>query len=134
MYISIIFSQSLYHHIPYLVVIRSYIAGLRDQLIEYKAAENRPVDDDPHAHYHGHDKCTAGKREIDRLLKVMYIPVVVIVQNIHNTYNNISFLDHGHKDHDHGEDSKMDCGHDHGDCGHDHGHDGEHEVSCYEGL
>ena len=48
----------IYH---YIVVIRSYIAGLRDQLIEYKAAENRPVDDDPHAHYHGHEKCTAGK-------------------------------------------------------------------------
>ena len=63
MYIILIFSQYLYHHIPYLVVIRSYIAGLRDQLIEYKAAENRPVDDDPHAHYHGHEKCTAGKRE-----------------------------------------------------------------------
>ena len=50
------------HTYTIIVVIRSYIAGLRDQLIEYKAAENRPVDDDPHAHYHGHEKCTAGKR------------------------------------------------------------------------
>ena len=60
-----IYVNNSYHNLCIhiiLVVIRSYIAGLRDQLIEYKAAENRPVDDDPHAHYHGHEKCTAGKR------------------------------------------------------------------------
>ena len=78
---SIIFSQSLYIHIYHnIVVIRSYIAGLRDQLIEYKAAENRPVDDDPHAHYHGHEKCTAGKRVIIKLLIYQFF---VLVQNIH---------------------------------------------------
>ena len=43
-----------------IVVLRSYIAGLRDQLKEYKVrAEN--ADDDPHAHYHGHERCTSGK-------------------------------------------------------------------------
>ncbi|KAL7521879.1 hypothetical protein ACHAWX_006571 [Stephanocyclus meneghinianus] len=40
------------------VVIRSYIAGLRDQLKEYKAREGHP-EGDAHAHYHGHELCTA---------------------------------------------------------------------------
>ena len=46
-----------------IVVLRSYIAGLRDQVIEYKVAAERAADpdDDPHAHYHGHEKCTAGE-------------------------------------------------------------------------
>ena len=47
----------------HLVVLRSYIAGLRDQVIEYKVAAEHAADpdDDPHAHYHGHEKCTAGE-------------------------------------------------------------------------
>eukprot|EP01082_Thalassiosira_pseudonana_P002709 g3172.t1 g3172 contig12:1559901-1560857(-) len=40
------------------VVIRSYIAGLRDQLKEFKAKAEHP-DDDDHAHYHGHERCTS---------------------------------------------------------------------------
>ena len=46
-----------------IVVLRSYIAGLRDQLIEHKVAAERAADpeDDGHAHYHGHEKCTAGE-------------------------------------------------------------------------
>ncbi|KAL3795754.1 hypothetical protein HJC23_008241 [Cyclotella cryptica] len=40
------------------VVIRSYIAGLRDQLKEYKALAGHP-EGDAHAHYHGHELCTA---------------------------------------------------------------------------
>jgi len=49
--------------IIYIVVLRSYIAGLRDQVIEYKVAAERAADpeDDGHAHYHGHEKCTAGE-------------------------------------------------------------------------
>ena len=49
--------------IIYIVVLRSYIAGLRDQLIEHKVAAERAADpeDDGHAHYHGHEKCTAGE-------------------------------------------------------------------------
>ena len=40
------------------VVLRSYIAGLRDQLKEFKVrAEHQ--EDDPHAHYHGHERCTS---------------------------------------------------------------------------
>mmetsp|Transcript_33341 Transcript_33341/g.70146 ORF Transcript_33341/g.70146 Transcript_33341/m.70146 type:complete len:161 (+) Transcript_33341:33-515(+) len=43
------------------VVLRSYIAGLRDQLKEHKvkAEHHDDDDDDAHAHFHGHDKCTA---------------------------------------------------------------------------
>jgi len=46
------------------VIIRSYIAGLRDQLKEFKVkAEHKDDEDDPHAHYHGHEACTAGKKK-----------------------------------------------------------------------
>lgn len=44
-----------------LVVLRSYIAGLRDQLKEYKVRAEHG-DDDPHAHYHGHERCTSGEQ------------------------------------------------------------------------
>ncbi len=38
------------------VVIRSYIAGMRDELKELKVKlEHADDDDDPHAHYHGHE-------------------------------------------------------------------------------
>jgi hypothetical protein len=36
------------------VVIRSYIAGMRDELKELKVKLEH-ADDDPHAHYHGHE-------------------------------------------------------------------------------
>jgi hypothetical protein len=37
------------------VVIRSYIAGMRDELKELKVKLEHADDDDPHAHYHGHE-------------------------------------------------------------------------------
>ena len=37
------------------VVIRSYIAGMRDELKEMKVKLEHADDDDPHAHYHGHE-------------------------------------------------------------------------------
>ena len=38
------------------VVLRSYMAGLRDELKELKTKAEHP-DDDEHAHYHGHERC-----------------------------------------------------------------------------
>jgi len=67
MYIPITISHILFNYylmnIMYIVVLRSYIAGLRDQVIEHKVAAERAADpeDDGHAHYHGHEKCTAGE-------------------------------------------------------------------------
>ena len=39
------------------VIIRSYIAGMRDELNELKVKleHAHEPDDDPHAHYHGHE-------------------------------------------------------------------------------
>ena len=37
------------------VVIRSYIAGMRDELKELRVKLEHAGDDDPHAHYHGHE-------------------------------------------------------------------------------
>lgn len=45
------------HSTLFSVVLRAYIAGLRDQLKEYKVKAEHS-DGDPHAHYHGHEKCT----------------------------------------------------------------------------
>ena len=47
------------------VVIRSYIAGMRDELKELKVKLEHADDDDPHAHYHGH--------EVSLLLAAYYI-------------------------------------------------------------
>jgi hypothetical protein len=43
------------------VVIRSYIAGIRDQLKEYKARVEHGGD--AHAHFHGHELCTSDHGE-----------------------------------------------------------------------
>ena len=46
------------------VILRSYIAGLRDQLIEHNVKAEHAHEEDAmsgHAHFHGHEKCTAGK-------------------------------------------------------------------------
>lgn len=44
------------------VIIRSYIAGMRDQLKEYKAK----VEHGEHAHYHGTELCTSDHGKTDR--------------------------------------------------------------------
>ena len=49
------------------VVVRSYIAGIRDQLKEYKARVEHGGDD-AHAHYHGHELCTSDHGEIGLVL------------------------------------------------------------------
>jgi len=72
------------------VVIRAYIAGLRDQLKEYKLqSEIKPAaaaEEDAHAHYHGHEKCTSSHGHED-----------------HNHAANNDSHDHGH-----GHSAKMD--------------------------
>ena len=37
------------------VVLRAYIAGMRDEIKELKVKLEHADDDDPHAHYHGHE-------------------------------------------------------------------------------
>ncbi|KAL7538513.1 hypothetical protein ACHAXR_008600 [Thalassiosira sp. AJA248-18] len=79
------------------VVLRSYIAGLRDQLKEYKDKVEiaaAPHGDDAHAHYHGHEKCTS---------------------------------DHGHDHNDHADDAAACDEGDACDGGHSHEHEHEHK-------
>jgi len=106
------------------VVLRSYIAGLRDTLKEYKEkVERREIngeDDDPHAHYHGHDKCTEdhGHDSHDHHDD----------GDAHHHGHEKCTEDHGHKNHDHHGDAMKDgeaeAHHDHAkDSGHSHEHD-----------
>ena len=44
---------------PQKVVIRAYIATLREEIKGLEEVIAAKGDPDPHAHYHGHDKCTA---------------------------------------------------------------------------
>lgn len=41
------------------VVLRGYIATLREEIKSFEEQVQAARDPDPHAHYHGHDKCTA---------------------------------------------------------------------------
>jgi len=93
------------------VVLRAYIAGLRDQLKEYKVkAEHSDVD--PHAHYHGHEKCTHDHGHDNNHEK-----------SEEETHEKDSSCD-GHKaehnhEHEHSHEHKLEHKHDHG---HDHDH------------
>ena len=40
------------------VVLRGYIATLREQIKEFEEKALAASDPDPHSHYHGHEKCT----------------------------------------------------------------------------
>jgi hypothetical protein len=40
------------------VVLRGYIATLREQIREFEEQAQAANDPDPHAHYHGSEKCT----------------------------------------------------------------------------
>lgn len=40
------------------VVLRGYIATLREQIKEFEEQAHAANDPDPHAHYHGSEKCT----------------------------------------------------------------------------
>uniref|UniRef100_A0A6U3YRG6 Uncharacterized protein n=1 Tax=Ditylum brightwellii TaxID=49249 RepID=A0A6U3YRG6_9STRA len=85
------------------VVLRSYIAGLRDEINRLNNSNGK--DDDEHAHYHGHEKCTHdhghshdhGKEEKQRHIDD----------------------DKDETDHKHGHDHKHEHKHEHE---HEHGH------------
>mmetsp|Transcript_19723 Transcript_19723/g.29213 ORF Transcript_19723/g.29213 Transcript_19723/m.29213 type:complete len:175 (+) Transcript_19723:98-622(+) len=98
------------------VVIRSYIAGMRDELKELKVKSEHADDDDPHAHYHGHEKCTADHGHQDHEHKEDH--------HSHEHHGEKKCTeDHSH-DHKH-DDHKCDGGHahEHKHSSHDHSHD-----------
>jgi hypothetical protein len=98
------------------VTIRTYIASLRAEIKEFEAQVLTKEDPDPHAHYHGHDLCTADHGHDD---------------GGHEKKGH-SHEEHGHKHeepsakgHDHGHDHKCTEDHDHGHdhkCTEDHSH------------
>jgi len=106
------------------VVLRAYIAGLRDQLKEFKVEAGKPDDDDPHAHYHGHEKCTSDHGHADHDHK----------EHDHKSHDHKEHdhKEHDHKEHDHKEHDHMACGGHHDRKEHDHmACDGHHEVRHY---
>ena len=44
---------------PQQVIMRSYIATLRAEIKDLNEQLLNSTTEDPHAHYHGHEKCTA---------------------------------------------------------------------------
>ena len=75
------------------VILRSYIAGLRDQLIEHNVKAEHAHEEDAmsgHAHFHGHEKCTAGK-EMRECIWVFCTHKLYNVSPYHS-YPNIIYL------------------------------------------
>lgn len=94
------------------VVLRSYIASLRENVKDMEHKLLAEEDEDPHAHYHGHDKCTA--------------------DHGHDSHDSHSHhakeeacTDEGHEhSHSHKKEEDAACG---GEDGHDHEHKHAHE-------
>ena len=80
------------------VALRGYIGTLRAEINSLEEQLRTAEDPDPHAHYHGHDKCTADHGHVDG--------------------------EHGEGD-EHKHADKHDCGHEHG---HGHGHGAPHGL------
>jgi hypothetical protein len=106
------------------VILRSYIASLRSDIVSLEEeALNRTVGADSHAHYHGHELCTAdhghGEHEKDD------------DHHEHKHTEHCDHKDHDRKNHDH-HDDKDHHEHKHTEhCEHDHEHH-EHKDHDHE--
>ena len=112
------------------VVVRSYIAGLRGRIKELENELRVAEDGDEHAHFHGHEKCTAdhghgGSDHGDEEMEEGHD------HGHDHGHGEKCTADHGHHDHGHKEEEHSHDGHDHGHAhkeeehshdGHDHGH------------
>jgi hypothetical protein len=88
------------------VTIRGYIGTLRAEIKDLEEQLRTLQDPDPHAHYHGHDKCTAdhGHQAHD------HHDTETADAPIADSHDH-----HGHHDHhDHHDHAKCDGNHDHG--------------------
>jgi hypothetical protein len=104
------------------VTIRGYIGTLRAEIKDLEEQLRTVEDPDPHAHYHGHDKCTAdhghqahdhhAEREEDVAANVDTPMTDAASSHDHHA------VDHGHHDH-----------HDHSKCGGHHDHE-EYVLYC----
>ena len=108
---------------PQQVALRGYIATLRSEIKDLEEETLKAADSDPHAHYHGHEKCTAdhehGQTEHDE-------------QKSHDHLKHKGHDHHEHKGHDHhehkGHDHQEHKCHDH----HDHKSHDHHEHDHHE--
>jgi hypothetical protein len=103
----------------------AYIASLREEIKDYESAGLAAKDEDPHAHYHGHEKCTS--------------------EHSHGTKSHEETETHKHctedHSHAHGHHHEESQEHDHDTHkekhhGHDHGHEpeqSEHDVHEHHG-
>ena len=118
------------------VVVRSYIAGLRGRIKELENELRVAEDGDEHAHFHGHEKCTAdhghgGSDHGDEEMEEGHD------HGHDHGHGEKCTADHGHHDHGHKEEEHSHDGHDHGHThkeeehshdGHDHGHAHKEET------
>jgi hypothetical protein len=114
------------------VILRSYIASLRSDVVTLEeealnqaaAAQHGAEDDSPHAHYHGHEKCTAdhGHAHTDHDDHQ---------EHKHSATEHITHEHHDHKDHNHHHDDHHE--HEHTEhCSHDHKEKDHHEDDHHE--
>ncbi|GKY98540.1 hypothetical protein MPSEU_000811000 [Mayamaea pseudoterrestris] len=99
-------------HGPQQVTLKTYIASLRSEINSLQEEILATKTEDPHAHFHGHEKCTMDHGHASAE---------------HKQTHDESKKDHGHE-HKHEHSKKEDaaaCDHKH-DCGHDHNHKHDH--------
>jgi hypothetical protein len=110
------------------VILRSYIATLRSEIVSYEEEKLNATNTDPHAHYHGDVKCTADHGHVD----------TEHVTEHHHEHKHTEHCnhDHDHKDnhtasasnvhHEHTHTEHCEHNHDHKEKGHNDHHEHEH--------
>jgi hypothetical protein len=96
------------------VVLRSYIATLRSEIVAFEEEKLNTDNNDPHAHYHGDVKCTADHGHVD-------------TEHANHHHEHVH-TEHCHHEHDHKDTHIAKDSHDHHEHKHtehccDHGHD-----------
>lgn len=108
------------------VVLRSYIATLRSEIVSFEEEKLNADNTDPHAHYHGDVKCTADHSHVD---------TEHIKHHHEHVHTEHCQHEHDHKDahahatknsHDHQEHKHTDHG-----CEHGHDHKEKHEEHVH---
>jgi hypothetical protein len=111
-------SNLMYRIPPFIVLIQTYIAGLRHQLKDFQARAEHGGN--THAHYHGHELCTSDHGE-QRFMILYYVVVH------HKKFNWLWIVGHSHG---HAEASTEGACDGHAcEGGHEHKHEHGHEVS-----
>lgn len=90
------------------VVLRSYIATLRSEIVSFEEEKLNADNADPHAHYHGDVKCTADHGHVDTE-HIEHHHEHVHTEHAHATKNIHDHHEHEHKHTDH----CCEHGHDH---------------------